>query len=259
MILREWHQSPDVTPNEIREALRTATLHTFLPGHEIQWLASQWRVMLLQEHTTSLDDNFDTALRAYLDGFTAQWLLQDSIQPTVHILDPDAVFAHWRTQEPSSRPVPRPLGFAQVVVAHLFSGRRRPGDFQSFAEAAILPGGLTCSALSVDIIFSVQWGNLLRKETLELFLRAVHCGVIICILAGPPCESWSIARLRGGVLDDGPRPVRSAEELSGFGHLRMSELRQVCTGNELLGVSLRLAVGPLAGRVAFHFGAPHGA
>lgn len=215
--------------------------------------------MLLQEHTTSLDDNFDTALRAYLDGFTAQWLLQDSIQPTVHILDPDAVFAHWRTQEPSSRPVPRPLGFAQVVVAHLFSGRRRPGDFQSFAEAAILPGGLTCSALSVDIIFSVQWGNLLRKETLELFLRAVHCGVIICILAGPPCESWSIARLRGGVLDDGPRPVRSAEELSGFGHLRMSELRQVCTGNELLGVSLRLAVGPLAGRVAFHFGAPHGA
>lgn len=58
----------------------------------------------------------------------------------------------------------------------------------------------------------------------------------------PPCESWSIARLRGGVQDDGPRPVRSAEELSGFSHLRMSELRQVCTGNELLGVSLILAV-----------------
>ena len=130
----------------------------------------------------------------------------------------------------------------QVVVAHVFSGRRRPGDFQSFAENGKLPNGLTCLAISVDIIFSVQWGNLLRQETLELFIHALHEGVIICMLAGPPCESWSVARLRGGVYDDGPRPVRSITELLGLGHLKLAELRQVCTGNELLGVTLRLAM-----------------
>ena len=91
VILREWFHFPEVLPEEIREALRTATLHTFLPGHEIQWLASQWRVMLLQEQTTSLNDNFDTGLRGYLDGFTAQWLLQDDEQPIAQIKEPDEV------------------------------------------------------------------------------------------------------------------------------------------------------------------------
>lgn len=238
VILREWYHDPTVSVAEVREALRVATLYTFLPGYEIQWLASQWRVILLQDGATTLEDTFDAALKDYLDRFTVQWLLQDASQPAVQISDPDEVFEHWSMIDPLQCPIPRPIRYHQVVIAHLFSGRRRPGDFQSYAESARLPDGLSCLAISVDIIFSVTWG----RETLELFLHAIHCGIILCMLAGPPCESWSIARLRGGVHDDGPRPVRSIGELFGLSHLRLNELRQVCTGNELLGVSLQLAM-----------------
>lgn len=204
VILREWYHDPTVSVAEVREALRVATLYTFLPGYEIQWLASQWRVILLQDGATTLEDTFDAALKDYLDRFTVQWLLQDASQPAVQISDPDEVFEHWSMIDPLQCPIPRPIRYHQVVIAHLFSGRRRPGDFQSYAESARLPDGLSCLAISVDIIFSVTWG----RETLELFLHAIHCGIILCMLAGPPCESWSIARLRGGVHDDGPRPVK---------------------------------------------------
>lgn len=128
-----------------------------------------------------------------------------------------------------------------IIIAHLFSGRRRPHDYQSFVEAACMPDNYSQLVLSVDIIFSVRWGNLLRRETRDLFLHAIHQGAIACILAGPPCETWSRARKRGLTVDSGPRPVRSLKELFGLSHLRCSELQQVLVGNDLLGISLVLA------------------
>ena len=148
---------------------------------------------------------------------------------------------HWIMVGNAPRIIPRPFQFKQVVVAHLFSGRRRERDFQSYVEQAVLPESYKSLALSVDIIFSLRWGNLLRVETRELFLHAIRQGVIACILAGPPCESWSIARKRGLTIDSGPRPVRTIQELEGMSHLRCSELDQVTVGNDLLGVSLLVA------------------
>ena len=52
--------------------------------------------------------------------------------------------------------------------------------------------------MSIDIIFDIQWGNLLQKSTFELFARAINDRVMLGFLAGPPCETWSRAREVGG-------------------------------------------------------------
>ena len=243
-VLRRWRLSEGdtgTTAAQLREELRVATLQTFLPGFEIQWLASQWRISLLADAAVQLEDRFDQALKWYLDDFSVSWLLGGSLGPTTDITEPEEVMKHWIMVGNAPRTIPRPFQFKQVVVAHLFSGRRRERDFQSYVEQAVLPESYKSLALSVDIIFSLRWGNLLRVETRELFLHAIRQGVIACILAGPPCESWSIARKRGLTIDSGPRPVRTIQELEGVSHLRCSELAQVTVGNDLLGVSLLLA------------------
>ena len=91
--------------------------------------------------------------------------------------------------------------------------------------------------LSVDIVFDACMGDLLREDTRILFKRAIREGVLTAILAGPPCESWSIARWQ---REDGPRALRSCETPWALPGLRHKELQQVEVGNALLGAALML-------------------
>ena len=152
----------------------------------------------------------------------------------------DNAFAFWKKGELFPVLVDRPLKYNPVVCAHLFSGRRRSGDVQSALEESSFPHQLKSLVLSVDIIFSESMGNLLAPSTFSLFARACHDGIITIIVAGPPCETWSRARLRGE-WDGGPRQVRSEEELAGLSPLTLRELEQISIGNQLLGVATRLA------------------
>lgn len=65
------------------------------------------------------------------------------------------------------------------------------------------------------------------------------------IFSGPPCETWSRARLQGGVAgetsgDGGPRLVRSRESPLGLPFLTVAEAEQVLQANRLLLFTLRL-------------------
>ena len=178
---------------------------------------------------------FDRGLQHFLEAFSAQWFLEAGPQEE-QIKDPMHMIDEWLRQTPRWVPVPHPIRFRQILVARLYSGRRRPGDIQSFAERHWLHTSGRMKVLSVDIIFSETWGNLMRPQTREVFLHAAMQGILTAVVAGLPCETWSIARRKGLYEMSGPVPVRDVHNLEGFPCLSIREAKQVCTGNDLLGV-----------------------
>ena len=156
-------------------------------------------------------------------------------------LDPDIEFQKMDGATVQPR-VPRPLTWHQKIFLHLFSGHRRDGDVQQAVEQVGMAQGSETKALSIDIVISEEFGNLLQESTFAVFAGAIQAGWISGVAAGPPCETWSVARERYYQDQHGPRPLRDAHHLSGFGSLRIKELRQVNVGNQLLGVAIRLFV-----------------
>ena len=154
-------------------------------------------------------------------------------------LEPDREFTMLESSDIQTR-VARPLRLRQVVFLHLFSGHRREGDLQQAIERIGTTIGQDIVALSVDIVISESYGNLLDPTILSLFVRAIAAGWVAGTAAGPPCETWSVARERYYAEGHGPRPLRDAFHLIGYDVLKLRELNQVNTGNQLLGVSVIL-------------------
>ena len=133
--------------------------------------------------------------------------------------------------------IPRPA-FREKIIMHAFSGRRRHGDVQFFLDrASKLHPECIIQVVSVDIIIDPIYGDVCAPGTRGFWLNGVRQGWVIGLLAGPPCNTWSIARTNA-VFDRrgqrGPRVVRTAEELWGMACLSLRELDNVGTGNELL-------------------------
>ena len=64
------------------------------------------------------------------------------------------------------------------------------------------------------------------------WLDLLACGYILAVFAGPPCETFSVAR--ANALDGVRiRPIRSAAQPWGFEHLTIREIKQVIVGNLL--------------------------
>ena len=99
----------------------------------------------------------------------------------------------------STRPrlweVPRPMARERFII-HAFSGRRRAGDFQYFIELIQkdFPEMLV-HTISVDLMVDPVWGDVSRSHVRAFWLRAVRQRQVIGALAGPPCETWSQARI----------------------------------------------------------------
>ena len=103
----------------------------------------------------------------------------------------------------------RPIKLRCLILLHLFSGHRRQGDVQDSFEKL---GGQACFphyGLSVDVVISLTWGNLLKDEVRNFFLRAIYESQVVATIAGPPCETWSKAREEFYRNQKGPRPVRT--------------------------------------------------
>ena len=147
----------------------------------------------------------------------------------------------WLLNLPTWNCVPRPLKYRPLLIGHLFSGHRRPQDLQAALEQLEWPRGHTATILSIDIIFSEEFGNLLNPDVYHFFHQCIVLQMLVVLYAGPPCETWSRARLRGE-FDGGPKAVRHEHELAGLQQLSLKELGQVDIGNALLGVAVRLAV-----------------
>ena len=95
----------------------------------------------------------------------------------------------WKTQ----RYIPR-FGAKELVFVHLFSGHRRESDIQMFLEETPAPPGAVSVILSVDVIYDQTSGDLADPANQAHWLDFARRGCLAGVLAGPPCETWSIQR-----------------------------------------------------------------
>eukprot|EP00438_Fugacium_kawagutii_P019482 Skav235615 [mRNA] locus=scaffold358:94800:107242:+ [translate_table: standard] len=162
-------------------------------------------------------------------------------------------FSHMAVEEASRRTwklryhsvSPRDLAMSHRLVIHLFSGRRRAGDFQHFAEI-MLKGIGGYMVISFDTAVDASM-NIFQPQTWDFLWRAAQGGHIYALLLGPPCESWSEVRYMAlqdaqGFVRRGPRPLRSFDYLWGLSWLSLREYSQLHLGNQLLLRGLWLGV-----------------
>ena len=149
-------------------------------------------------------------------------------------------------EEPSR---PRP-SVRYLYVLHLFSGAKRAGDIHSCVQEISAPPGKVLLPVSLDVVLDSQRGNLLDAANQAFWIRAALSGKIFAVVAGPPCETWSISRWRWLRDGTGPRPVRSTNciwtTIWGIAILKLRELKQVSTGNRLLHFALVMMVAQAA-------------
>eukprot|EP00438_Fugacium_kawagutii_P011048 Skav221275 [mRNA] locus=scaffold2775:48100:54209:+ [translate_table: standard] len=132
---------------------------------------------------------------------------------------------------------PRP----KILICHLFSGRRRHGDFHYWMTEWGHRRGIDVVVLSADIAVSSHYGNLSPGAEAHAALEECYnLGAVGATLCGPPCETFSEARHNAPVAPDPaddlprprwPRPLRSRDRIAGLEHLTMREMRQLQTGS----------------------------
>ena len=146
----------------------------------------------------------------------------------------------------AARPQPWDVMPIELYFLHLFSGRRRSNDLQEALERCVLPDHHVLRVLSIDVQVDEKLCNLMDPSARTLWLDLARQQKITGSTAGPPCESWSIAR---GAPDPNaaedekmPRPLRAREEPWGLLAISAREHSQVSTGNSLLTLSLWMAL-----------------
>ena len=217
---------------DVVEALRTATKVTFLYHDEILDLFQAWSEDWLQRNEEA-PLSILVAFHIFRSKACGEWFLG---QPEEAALTHDRAMSFFRAQSKEMSALilvhPDRVRYRPRMVAHLFSGARRRHDVQEYLEQS---GFL---AVSIDIIFDQRWGDLSRDETFSMFVEALRSGYLVAWIAGPPCETWSIARYNA--LPGGPRPVRRRGMPWGNFDLTYKEHKQVSMGSLLLGITLKL-------------------
>ena len=135
-------------------------------------------------------------------------------------------------------------------VVHLYSGRRRAGDFphymQKFLDEA--PASIRNKILILPIDTAVHEDMNIHSPKLWDFLtHNVRAGQVLGFLSRPPCETWSSARHETRLTNDGkelpgPRPVGGQLDCWGLPGLSRKELLQLSVRNSLLLKGLLLCI-----------------
>ena len=142
----------------------------------------------------------------------------------------------WRTLPPDGA---TPLfggvqGQRHFLFVHLFSGRRREGDFHACVAAWAERHNHLATILSMDTA-NLQMRSASWTELLACYKR----GLVTATLAGTPCETFSEARHQQDPSEDPgkgqhgrlPRPLRSWERLLGLEGLTRKETAQLHVGS----------------------------
>jgi hypothetical protein len=116
-----------------------------------------------------------------------------------------------------------------LVVLSLYCGFRRAGDVQHSVEEQIQHEDFTLFVLSVDYAIDRTRCDMSKSTAIGFWADRIKAGQVISLAAGPPCETWSVARHHEG----GPPPLRHAEALHGLAGLTLKQHRQVRVGNAL--------------------------
>ena len=150
----------------------------------------------------SAEDFFGILRRFSLEG---QWpflceeteVVTEHWHRDLHVLEDfcikEAQMAHSRQGHAR---VPRGFGAVRYVL-HAFSGRRRCGDFQFYFDrlAADHPD-VQLFVISLDVVIDSTWGDISRQDTRDFWLGAINARLVVAIIGGPPCETWSQATER---------------------------------------------------------------
>ena len=115
------------------------------------------------------------------------------------------------------------------IFLHLFSGYRRENDLQQQLEA-LSQEGQTLHCVSIDICLARDHCDLLCAQTIGFWKDKMRDGWVAGIGGGPPCETFTAARLEEG----GPPPLRSYDFPWGFQSLTRRQWAQVDTGTALV-------------------------
>ena len=259
--LREHHDIDQTLQDFLVDFFATEViderLFEMLYGHlstcEISW-TRMTRTMCHFADALSRDDaqllgfDFDMAqetLRRLTDPMSWPFLCED-VMPhrdpgSIDVLEDHCLRVRDLLRQYTCNVVPRPFGRCRVLL-HLFSGRRRRGDVQYFLEQMMdQHTDFDLLVISLDIVIDSEYGDATKPETCEFWLGAIREGMVLGMLAGPPCESWSRARavpLEGITAKHGPRIIRDVQHLWGFPSVTIKELFQLCTGNALLGFAI---------------------
>ena len=121
-------------------------------------------------------------------------------------------------------------------VLQLFSGQRREARLSAPVTCTTKQFVGNVLALSIDIVLHPQLGGLTNPQTIALWHHLIVLGVVVFVLAGPPCETRSAAKQLSlpGDGQRGTRPLRTQEKLWEFSLLRKSEACSMNVGNALL-------------------------
>lgn len=170
--------------DEMLQQLKKAASSSYLYPIELSQTFERWSI--------SNDEDLNLmqlrALRLFQQNVSFEWFTGESEGfqcPPQQALSFFARQAQFLNSLQSS--VERPPQYKPRVFAHLFSGHRRAGDIQSHLENAGV------FAISVDIIFHADYGDLAKPETFSFFARALADSVLLGFIGGPPCETWSRA------------------------------------------------------------------
>ena len=127
-------------------------------------------------------------------------------------------------------------------VLHLFSGQRRVGDLQWALEEELAERPFQVVTLSVDVVCNPRYGDLRDWGVIRAWAHLLLQGAVVGLAVGPPCETWSAARLLAlpGEAHP-PRALRSAARPWGLSGLRGREREQLELGSDLLRSALFLA------------------
>lgn len=77
----------------------------------------------------------------------------------------------------------------------MFAGLRRLGDAQYFLECIVAPSHYLLYMMSLDIAIDQQWGNVLDAKSADFWRALIRERAILGILAAPPYETWTVARM----------------------------------------------------------------
>ena len=122
------------------------------------------------------------------------------------------------------------LSIRCLVFVHFFSGYRRRGDLHDILEHRTFPDGQQLFVLSVDMCLQRERGDLASSHSLHWWIDRIKSGQVCGAGGGPPCESYSVARL----LEGGPPPVRSGTFPEGLPNIPLKAWRQVMVGSRLM-------------------------
>ena len=117
-----------------------------------------------------------------------------------------------------------------MAFIHFFSGYRRANDLHHVLQEFSDGHGGILYVISVDMCMQKLDADLCAHSSSRFWFDRIKSGQVVGAGGGPPCETFSAARLQEG----GPPPVRDLDHLFGLPALKPAQWRQVAVGSQLV-------------------------